>query len=442
MRVPSGSWLVLAIVLLLAAATVLLSACDLGAPTATSTATATAGPQVEPTALPTSVTDVTPSAPPTITLTIWTTESFSPSETLTSGLILVEQVAAFEAAHPDVRIQFLRKKPYGKGGILDYLLTTKAVVPALLPDLVYIDTDELGAAVQAQVVQPLDDLVSPDLLSDLYPFARQAATLDGQLYGLQLHADLDHLVYNTGKLTVPPRSWPGVLSSPRPYIFPAGGQAGLVNDDFLVQLLAVRPWPSEENPGAPFLEVDSLTAVLQYYQDGISRGVFPVEILGYHTSADSWVGYLAGEADLTNVNAHRYLLDRGELPNSAVAPIPGINGASEPISRGWALAIVATDPTRQSLAIEFVSQLMSPQVNAAWNKASSFLPTRQEAVASWGEEDSYDRFVSQQLQAARPRPRVPNYTQIAAALQQAVEQVVTGTATPEEAAIQAMEKVQ
>jgi multiple sugar transport system substrate-binding protein len=216
----------------------------------------------------------------------------------------------------------------------------------------------------------------------------------------------------------------------------------VVNDDFLVQLLAVRPWPVAEDPEAPFLEVESLTAVLQYYQDGVSRGVFPPEILGYHTTADCWPAYLAEQAALTHSSTHRYLLERGQLPDSAMAPIPGINGASNPISRGWALALVTADPARQPLAMEFLAALMSPETNAAWNEAADFLPTRQAAMALWHEDDSYARFAEQQLQAARPRPRVPNYSQVGAALQQAVEQVVTGTASPEEAASEAIGKTE
>jgi maltose-binding protein MalE len=46
------------------------------------------------------------------------------------------------------------------------------------------------------------------------------------------------------------------------------------------------------------------------------------------------------------------------------------------------------------------------------------------------------------LESAQPRPRLPNYAQVAAALQQAVEDVLTGTATPEEAAAGAIENTQ
>jgi ABC-type glycerol-3-phosphate transport system substrate-binding protein len=276
-------------------------------------------------------------------------------------------------------------------------------------------------------------------VADLYPFAKDARTFDGRLFGLQFLADLDHLAYNTGRMTVPPSSWPGVLSNPGPYLFPAGGQAGLVNDAFLVQYLAVRPWSPENGADEPFLEETSLVAVLQFYQDGVSRGIFPAEILDYHTADDCWRVYLEGQTAMTQVSAHRYLVERHRAQSSAMAPIPAFDGPAAPISRGWALALTTSDPARQSAAMDFVSQLMIPETNAAWNLASGLLPTRQTALTHWDQEDSYTPFAHQQLQAAQPRPAFPNYTRTAAALQQAIVDVLTGNATPEEAAAKAIE---
>ena len=438
------SWLLSILLLFLGACAVLLSGCDFVStgPTPLPEATAeTPGPQPDTTPVPTDEVDATPAAPSVNTITIWATEAFSPTETLASGRILAEQVASFEAAHPEITIEFVIKKSYGKGGILDFLLTTQSVVPALLPDLVFLDTDELGTAAKAGVVQPLNALVSAELVADLYQFAREAGTVEGVLYGLQFQANLDHLAYNTGRLAIPPRSWPGVLSSTGPYIFPAGGQSGLVNDDFLLQYLAVRPWPAQQ-ADEPFLQKDQLTAVLQYYNDGITGGIFPADILGYHTTDDCWRDYLAGEAVLTHVSAHRYLTDGDQRPSTAMAPIPAINGAGAAIGRGWALALVSSGAARQSLALEFMTQLMSPEALGAWNLAAGYLPTRKTALESWDEEDSFTRFAEQLLETAQARPRISNYTQVAAALQKAIEDVINGVATPEEAAAQAIEETE
>ncbi|NLF12681.1 MAG: extracellular solute-binding protein [Anaerolineaceae bacterium] len=443
---PARAGLGLALALLSAAVALLLGGCDLdltslpvssGTPTrAPATGEPTAEPAGEPTRPPA---DSSPPPPTVISLTIWTTEAFSPTEAITTGQILAQVVAAFEADHPDLQVEFVLKKPYGKGGMLDYLLTTGAAVPDLLPDLAFVDVDELPAAVQGDVVQPLDDLLPPELAVDLYAFARRGATFDDRLMGLQFQADLDHLVYNTGVLAVPPRSWPGVLSNAGPYIFPAGGQGGLVNDDFLIQYLAVRPWPPLGGPQQGFLDLASLAAVLQFYQDGVTRGVFPAKILEYHDNEACWVDYLAGRAALTHVSARRYMADREQLQSSAVAPIPGINGATSAIGRGWALVLVASDPARQALAVELMARLLEPEVNASWNQAAGTLPTRQSVLATSETEDSYERFIHQQLTAAQPRPRLPNYAQVAAALQNAVQEVVAGTQSPEEAAAELLE---
>jgi ABC-type glycerol-3-phosphate transport system substrate-binding protein len=85
---------------------------------------------------------------------------------------------------------------------------------------------------------------------------------------------------------------------------------------------------------------------------------------------------------------------------------------------------------------------MDPEAIAQWNRAAGYLPTRQSALSFWDEDDGYTPFVEQQLLEAQARPRLSNYTQVAAALQQAVEGVLTGEASPEEAAAQAMMDVE
>jgi multiple sugar transport system substrate-binding protein len=438
---PARASLGLALALLAAAVAVLLGGCDLDVtpvPAVSQTPTGAAA-TTEPAALATPLPTSSPPAPTVVSLTVWTTEAFSPTVAITSGQILAQEVVAFEADHPELRVSFVLKKPYGKGGMLDYLLTTGAVVADLLPDLAFLDVDDLPAAVQGEVVQPLDDLLPPELAADLYSFARKGATFEDRLMGLHFQADLDHLVYNTGEMAVPPRSWPGVLSNPGPYLFPAGGQGGLVNDDFLIQYLEVHPWPPLAGPAEGFLDQESLAAVLQFYQDGVTRGVFPAEIVDYQDHEACWRDYLAGKAALTHVSARRYLADRAQLQSSAVAPIPGINGATSAIGRGWVLVLVTSDPARQALAVDLMARLMDAETNAAWNLAAGTLPTRQSVLAASDTLDSYARFIHQQLLAAQPRPRLPNYAQVAATLQDAVQAVVTGTQSPEEAAAQVLE---
>lgn len=389
---------------------------------------------VEPPALAPSATPGAGTRP----LTVWTTELFSPTQSITSGQILAQEIAVFQAEHDGVGVDFVLKKPYGGGGLLDLVLKTAPVVPELLPDLIVIDVDELPTLAEAGLVQPLDGLLPADLVSDLYPFAREAASLDGRLYGVQFQADVDHIIYNPGKIALAPRSWAGVLSTARPYVFPAGGKNGLVNDAFLIQYLAVRTQTGTDGEGQPFLDAASITTVLQFYYDALSRGVLPPRVASLHSTDDSWNEYISGQADLAQVSAHRYLLNRGAVAGSAVAAIPSMHGPAAPIARGWALALVTTDPTRQAAAVDLIVHMMQPTINATWNEASASLPTRAAAMAAWPATDSYGRFIQEQLQEARPRPRLTTYTQVMAALQEAISAVMSGEATPEQAGSQAL----
>lgn len=397
------------------------------------TATRSAAPAT-PAAAPPQEAD--PAAAEIVTLTLWSSVAFSPTQAITPGQVLAGEFAAFESRHPGVRIQVLLKEPYGAGGLLDFLLKTGPVVPHLLPDVIVLDVNELGAAVEAGRLQALDGLLPGELVADLYPFAREAATFDGRLYALQFEADLDHLVYDTGKISVPPQSWPGVLSNPGPYLYPAGGEAGLANDSLLAQYLAVRR-QTGIGDDKPFADPATLGTVLQFYYDALTRGIVPATIAGYHTTDDYWNEVVSGGAALAQMSAHRYLNDRARLPGVAVAALPGMHGPAAPISRGWALALVTEDPSRQAAAVELLAQLMSPAANATWNRAGATLPTRMSALPIWQPDDAYGRFIDEQLRAAHPRPKLPNYTQVSAALQQAVEAVLSGSASPEQAAAQA-----
>ena len=145
-------------------------------PAVSGSATETRTPDAEPTqplATPT---------PDTVRLTLWTTEAFGPVSQTAGSRKLSAQIAAFEAANPDVSVDVVLKKPYGKGGMLDFLTTTSAAVPAVLPDVAILDIRELRTAAERELIQPLDGLISPTLAQDLVAPARAGGQVDGRFH--------------------------------------------------------------------------------------------------------------------------------------------------------------------------------------------------------------------------------------------------------------------
>ena len=144
---------------------------------------------------------------------------------------------------------------------MNYLVSASQVAPAVVPDLVAIDTAQLSNLSQ-DIAVPLDGLVSPELATDLYSFAIQAGTVDEQLLALQFEVEnVEHAIFNPSRIAVAPLSWTEVFSSGATYIFPAAGQGGLVNDAFLIQYLSTGAALVDLN-GAPALDPETAVDVL------------------------------------------------------------------------------------------------------------------------------------------------------------------------------------
>ena len=373
------------------------------------------------------VTPVLPDAPQP--LTVWITELVSPLEGGDAARVFAQQIAAFEATHPGLNIQVLLKKPEGKGGIQDFLATASAVAPAVLPDLVALDTRFLPDVARKGLVVPLDGLFSPDIQEDLYPFAIQAGTVDEQLMGVQFEvSDIEHAIYNSSKITVAPLTWTEVFSIGATYIFPAAGQDGLVNDAFLIQYLSTGATLVDAN-GDPALDPEALTDVLQFYQQGVERGAILTDVLSYATVENCWPKYLQAEVALSNISSDLYL---AAMASDATA-IPTRDGQAIALSQGYAWALTTLDLDRQPLAVRLLEWLMNPASVAAWNQAVGHLPTRRAAFEQMT-RDPYVAFMYHQLEYAMPYRSSEIHQRMYRAMQQAVDAVLRQRVPPEMAA--------
>lgn len=380
----------------------------------------------------------TPTVPSSITLTLWTAPNFSPEAEGPTGEEMRRLLNTFNETNPDIQLEYVLKKPQGKGGLLDFLLTASSVAPSVLPDLIFLEPHALRDAARSGYVQPLDDLLPTSLQKDLFPFALQAGRFDGRLQGLQFQTDALHLLYNTNKVKSPPLTWADVLTgTDTHYLFPAGGQNGLANDSFLIHYLSTGATLLNEL-GQVTLNQDAMTAVLTYYQTGLQSGVVPTKALALESTLETWPFYLEAEIAMIETAASHYLTNRHLLRNSSYAAIPGLNGPAPTISQGWMVAIVTDQPYRVEAAARFVEWWLSSENNANWNLTAGTLPVRRSAYQRLGTDDPYFDFLADLLETAHPYPLAPTYREVAAAWQIAVKAVLVDGQTPEDAAAQVM----
>jgi ABC-type glycerol-3-phosphate transport system substrate-binding protein len=395
-------------------------------------------PGTSPADAGTPVSTPTPEGP--LTLVLWASEDYAPNSETDGGMQLLEQIQAFKQSY-DVEVEVILKKHSGTGGLLDFLSTASVAAPSVLPDLITLSDADLYRAAQAGLLQPLDELVSPELLDDQFDFALALTQLGGTTMGVLYQADLHHLVYDTMAVEEPPLSWTELYSSTVPFVFSPAAPADGVNDVILIQYLALGGQLTDEG-GQPSIDVERLTQALEFFQTAQQVGVIPRSVLGLSDATTAWATFRIGEAGMVQIPASLYLAERAGLSSAGFAPVPLSEPGSSTVGHGWALAVVTQDPGRQQLAAALIEYLLEPENSGAWTQAAGKLPTRYGAFDFWDQDDVYLPFVRELLAQAEPEPNPQLASVVGGPLAQALAEALSGQATPAEAAQSAAEAVE
>ncbi|HHS97279.1 MAG TPA: extracellular solute-binding protein [Chloroflexi bacterium] len=415
----------------------LLTGCLPQGPSVPSTPTVTPLPPSSPTTTPTA----TPTLPRPLvtTLVLWVPEELSPYAETEAAALLAQRLEAFNQSQNDLQVETLIKKAHGRGGLLDFLRTASIAAPSVLPDLVVLDLDDLRVAAQAGLLQPMDGLLPADWVEDLYPFAVEMGRVGEQMVGVPLGVEVEHVAYWPALYSTPPVTWTAVLSAGVPFVFPAGGREGIVDDTTLIEYLGAggRLTDAEGNPS---LDEEPLTAVLDFYARGVAAGVIsPSTTLAITGTEGCWQALLNGQAGIGTVDSRRFWTapDLGLVP----APLPSRSGRAVTLARGWTIGLVASDAERQKQAMELLMWLFTPEGYGPWTQSLGYLPTRRGGLAAWTVDEPSRTFLETLLEGARAAPDQSVRKAVGPALQQAVEAVLTGRRTPAEAARRATEAV-
>ncbi len=392
---------------------------------------------VTPTATDAAPTATAVPTPAVITLTVWTSEEFAPTRGDEAGAIMELRYETFMETYSDVIIEHRLKKPYGKGGLLDFLITSSAVVPQMLPDVVILDIAELNHATERGVLSPLDDLISTELSDNLYPWARDAGTVEGQWVGIPFAVELEHLVYSTEQIEEPPLTWQEVLTREIPYIFPAGGDGSLVNAAFLLQYWALGG-ELLDDIGNPNLDLAKVEEILEFYREGYERDIFKPAPFEFHHSDECWEAYTQMDVALAHISSRRFLTERATDRDIGFGFIPtkdelATDAKPLAVGRGWAVVITTKDSRRLPIAVEFVEHIFSANTLGRWTCATHYLPSRRDALTCYESDDEYVQFIQTLLENARFRPYSAGYHKVATALQTAVGAVLQEGQTPTQA---------
>ena len=414
-----------------------LVACNAGVPLAPSPISPTSVPvasvQATPTSNATPVATRVPTIRPlitpsgTITLTVWMADEIAPGVS-PAGRILRNQIDAFTAANPKIHIEIVPKKTSGKGGLLDFLTTTRSIVPSRLPDLIALDMSEVPLAAESGILQPLDGLVPSELSADFFPFASAVARYRNRWVAIPFAANVEHLVYNKSAIRQVPKTWEDFTKQKGALLLPLGG-----DDAFLIQYFAL---------GASLVDAANQTAidsnataqVLSFVKRAHNLGLIPEAASGLKTVDEVWPMFAAGQVPMAQVSASRYLNERAKFPNAGYSAIPSQEGRIATLADGWAFGVVTPDPTRQAATTRFVQWIVQAERLAPWLRAVRLLPASRAAMVLAVDPPEYATFLRDQLEHATSLPASSTYSKQSEAWRSAISAVWKDQMTPEEAA--------
>ena len=374
-----------------------------------------------------------------ITLTIWTNPDISSFGDTPGNLLLHEQLNAFDADRPALHLNVSQKAVTGQGSILSYLRAGRTVAPTILPDLILLPSNQIGSAAAEQLIYPLDGLLDPALVADLYPAAEQLGRVNEALMGFPIGlSGLTHLAYNNSIITgTLPLTWAEFVTEDDRLILPASGPEGA---RLLLQFYLALGGTLLNETNQPVLDAGILTQALTFLSDARGGGLILINSSNIATMADAWQSFQSGEANTTFVTPPFYLSQQAQ-DSSGFAPIPGPNGWLSPLVEGWYWAISTPDPARQRVAADLIAWLSGDVNNGDWTARSLTLPARRAAFTRWPPNDAYVAFLQQELERTQAFPTGAGSSMMTA-LADAVFNVVSLQSTPETAANEAASLVQ
>jgi ABC-type glycerol-3-phosphate transport system substrate-binding protein len=374
----------------------------------------------------------TPSAAPGPgALTLWLPPAFDPTSSTSAADLLKERLADFERANPGLTVVVRIKDESGPAGLMETLSAAAEAAPASLPDLIALDPLGVRSAVIKGLLAPLGDLGAGLASPEWYDYARATSLIDGVFYAVPFAADAEVFGFRATTFGSSPLTWDGLVAAQSIFVFPAADPEASVT---LSQYLSLGG-PLTDSSGRPTLNPNVLAQVLAFYRTAREAGVLPLSSRQYTTSGETWQALLDGraQAGLTRLSV-LLAADDASLDASPLQPSPD----SRPVCfvDTWSWAVVTRDPERQASAAQLLAWLSAPEFLGPWTYALGLLPPTASSLEIWpaGAKAS---LASRLVVAASPRPSEEVIATLGLPLRDAAQAVLTGSMSPEAAALAA-----
>jgi ABC-type glycerol-3-phosphate transport system substrate-binding protein len=327
-----------------------------------------------------------------------------------------------------VNIEVRIKSRTGPGSILETLTAAEVAAPSTMPDLVTLEPFALAEAAAAGLLVPLDGAVVIPAEPEWYPHVLPALRYEAETFGMPFASETDILAFRTDLYPSAPRRIETLLAEGHTFQFPAGDPQAQFT---LTQYLAMAGTLTNTE-GEIFIDTESLTEVLTFYQTAIEANVLPLSVRQWTDADQTWSEIQSNRAGSAVVPLSLFVLER-DPERLGGAPLPTSTESGIALANTWSWGVVATSADMNELQIELLTHLMDPEFLGPWTQAIGLLPPNGATLSAWAEGPD-SALASSLVTVTKPLPQRSSQTPIAAAFFEAVEAVLTGTLSPVEAA--------
>lgn len=361
-------------------------------------------------------------------------------------------VAMFEAQNPDIDVD-VHFAVGTSGEFLNRLVTQFAARDTSI-DVIAVDVIWPPAFVGAGWLEPMDGWISPDEARAFSPGAIQAATIGGKLYALPWYYDAGLLYYRKDLLDKygfePPRTWDELKEQAKTIVAGEGdpGLAGFLFQGAKIEALTNSYLEMLWGMGGDVLDEDGNVILdtpegkgleaLRLFLSMVEDGVTPRSVVEQSTD-DTRLNFQAGRAVFLRNWVYGWGLFQGD--DSAVkgkvgiATLPSTEGYPPAATLGGWFIGVSSYSRNKEAAMKFAQYLAGFEAQKFRAVTQSYLPARLSVY-----DDPEVLAVNPQfadllpvVEAARARPRVPEYTQISAIMQTYLNAALAGQMRAEDA---------
>lgn len=370
-----------------------------------------------------------------------------------TGDFLAKKIEAFNSAHPDIVV---------KGqSFADYASIIEGVQRGAagkdLPSIATIGFGYDDYIINSGLAHPINDYLGADastFLNDFYPTLLAVTTRDSKTYGIPLALSVAEVFYHPELFekagldpASPPKTWEEFVAAAKTIHEKLGiyGATFALDDPWIFET-AVRSSGgsllSEDGKSATLASAPAVK-ILQDWGDGAKNGDF----LYNADFTQSLQSFGENQVAMFAVSSYGTVYYHDNAPTVKAIAFPASEGYTlQSPAGGNSLYILGNNDDQRKAAAQFIEFLTAPDANAEWAINSGYLPTRSSSLSELGDfTKDFDNFGvavkaidNVVIPTQWPSRHVLQINQI---IMQAIESVMLGHATSEDALTQANEQV-